>query len=356
MEIFTMKKMQKLTILVLALFIIGMSIGAVDATHTVKKGNYKVTLTNAEYKKLTTYETKYKTVQKTKTVNKTQEVIKTRQVNKTKTEEQNDVTTAYIYNDNFYNSDTKQCDNQVTAKKPVNTAYVKTLEDDGYTIAGTYVKNYSQPITSPWTYTNNNGNEYSFSGYVASEYSNFTKTINYTEDEEYTVEETYTVKENYTVKVPYKVRKDVTIKKKIPNKYVWDKKANPIVKKVKVTKTIGGYKYVGLSYAFGLQTASMKKTTQSKMKALKKAGWKINSKKHKAVITDDGYIKHYYYFTKKVTVKEPKIVGYKYQKVKRPLFMTIKSWDKKELPNGKVHVLVSWNGKFVKANGYGTIA
>lgn len=36
--------------------------------------------------------------------------------------------------------------------------------------------------------------------------------------------------------------------------------------------------------------------------------------------------------------------------------MTIKSWDKKELPNGKVHVLVSWNGKFVKANGYGTIA
>lgn len=350
-----MNRMQKLTILVLSIFIIGMTIGTVDATHTVKKGNYKVTLTNSEYKKLNTYETKYKTEQKTRTVNKTQEVTKIRQVNKTRVEEQNDVETAHIYNDNFYNVETRQLDKEFTATKSVNDYYVKTLEDDGYVKTGSYVKNYTQPITASWTYTDNNGDSYSFSGYVASEYSNFAKTIDYVEDEEYLINETISMEENYTVKTPYKVRKDVTITKKIPNKFVYDKKANPIVKKVNVAKTVGGYKYVGISYAFGLQTVAMKKATQNKIKQLKKAGWTVYTKKHKTKIGKDGYINHYYYCTKKVTVKQSKIVGYKYTKVKRPLFMTIRSWGQSEVPKGKVYVMVSWNGQFVKAKGYAPI-
>ena len=59
-----MNKKQKLAIIILSIFIIGMCIGAADAAHTVKKGKYKAKLTNKEYKKLTKTQTKYKKVKK----------------------------------------------------------------------------------------------------------------------------------------------------------------------------------------------------------------------------------------------------------------------------------------------------
>lgn len=65
-----MNKKQKLAIIILSIFIIGMCIGAADAAHTVKKGKYKAKLNNKEYKKLTKTQTKYKTVTKTRNVTK----------------------------------------------------------------------------------------------------------------------------------------------------------------------------------------------------------------------------------------------------------------------------------------------
>ena len=69
MKIMNMKKTIILTIL--AIFVVGMIIGAADAAHTIKYGKYKVKISDKEYKKLNQYKTKYKTVTKTRTVEKT---------------------------------------------------------------------------------------------------------------------------------------------------------------------------------------------------------------------------------------------------------------------------------------------
>ena len=42
----TMNNKQKITIIILSIFVIGMCIGAVDAAHTVTKGKYSVKLTD----------------------------------------------------------------------------------------------------------------------------------------------------------------------------------------------------------------------------------------------------------------------------------------------------------------------
>ena len=85
----TMNNKQKITIIILSIFVIGMCIGAVDAAHTVTKGKYSVKLTEKEYKKLNSYETKYKTVKKTRNVTKYKKVNTTTQKTKYKIEIQN---------------------------------------------------------------------------------------------------------------------------------------------------------------------------------------------------------------------------------------------------------------------------
>lgn len=368
-----MNKKQKMTIIILSIFIVGMCIGAVDAAHTVKKGKYKVKISDKEYKKLTSYETKYKTVEKTKNVTKTKKVTKTKQVVKNKTETEN--RSAYIFRDNFtlYNNDSGHYEEYeityntsdeeiklVTKTTDIVDGHSVEL-DSGYVLVSSTDTYYSEPKT--WVKRVYNYNHrvtnlsetteaFDFTHNIGKIDLCFEKNTTYTESQQYTVDEPYTETEKYKVKVPYKVRKDVEIIKKIPKKYTYVEKEIPIVKKVKVSNTIGCYKYVGKTYLFGIQTYSMSKAAKNKLKKLKKAGWKVNKNKHKGFITEGGYVKHYYYFTKKVSKKQSQIVGFKYKKVKKPLFMTIRTWAQNSCPKDKVWVVVSWNGYYTKAKGY----
>ena len=358
-----MNKKQKMAILILSIFIIGMCIGAADAAHTVKKGKTKVKITNKEYKKLTATKTqyknvtktrnvtKYKTVEKTKNVTKYNTVTKTRQVNKTKTETES-VNTARLYQDYNYDSESGNIVLSYEAKRTMNQDRVNSLQKQGYGKNGTYTLTYyPNGVNDYWDYVDENGKTFQFAGYFESEFTNFTKTTTYLEDEEYTEDEPYTVEETYQekvpytatekykVKVPYKVRKSATVTKKVPKKYKTVKEAYYVWKKVKSYYTVSEWKYIGKSEIFGLQTPAMKKDTQKRVKKIRAAGWKINKDEHRSKydLVDGGIYKHYYLCTKKVYYTEKKKVK-KYKKVKKQVKIRIKSWAQNACPKGKVWV------------------
>lgn len=276
-----MNKKQKVTIILLLIFAIGMCIGAADAAHTVKKGKYKVKLTEKEYKKLTSYETKYKTVKKTRNVTKYHRTLCT------------------VDKDNGYidKMSDRDYDN-------LDEFYAQMKDMDCYS-------------------------------------------------DVYFEKEPYTVTEKYTVKEPYKVRKDVTITKKVPKKYIYVKKSVPVVKTVKVKKTVGKYKYIGKYNMYDYtQTALNKQVKKNALKLVKK-GYKLDG--NDIIYKKDGtYIKGYIKAYKKTTVKQKRVVGEKYKKVKEPLIMTISSWGQNAAPKGKVYVWVAGYG-YVKAKGYAKI-
>ncbi len=379
-----MNQKQKLAIVILSLFVIGMCIGAADAAHTVTKGKTKVKITNKEYKKLTSYKTeyknvtktrnvtKYKTVEKTRNVTKYNEINKTRQVNKTKTEVET-VNTARLYQDYGIDSETGNIVLSYEAKRVMNEDKVKNLQKNGYVNNGTYTeKYYPNGVNDWWEYKDENGKVFQFAGYFESDFTNFTKTSTYLEDEQYTEYDPYTVEETYQEKVPYtvtekykvekayKVRKYATVTKTVPKKYKTVKKAIPVYKKVRVAKTIGKWKYLGKSAIFGIQSTKERKYTENKAKKLRKNGWKINKKKHKSEFDFiEGSYKHYYYCTKKVYTYKKKVVKYKYKKVKKPIKMRIMSWAQNAAPKGKVWVTLFYGDQLKKgkciSNGYAKI-
>lgn len=379
-----MNKKQKIAIIILSIFIIGMCIGAVDAAHTVTKGKTKVKITKKEYKKLNTYETKYKnvtktrnvtkykTVEKTRNVTKYKEVNKTRQVNKTKTETET-VNTRRLYQDYGYNSETNGIVLSYEANRTMNGDRVKTLVKNGYVKNSSYIeKYYPNGINDYWDYVDGNGKVWQFAGYFESEFDNYTKTTTHLEDEEYTdyepyiEEETYqeqipyTVTEKYKVKVPYKVRKSATVTKKIPKKYKTVKEAYYVWKKVKSYYIVSEWKYVGKSEILGLQTPAMKKDTQKRVKKLRANGWKINKDEHRSKydLVDGGVYRHYYLCTKKVYYTEKKKVK-KYKKVKKQVKMRIKTWAQNAAPKGKVWVTIYYGDQLKKgkymSQGYAKI-
>lgn len=286
-----MNKKQKIVIVVLLIFTLGMIIGAADAaSHSVKKGKYKVKLTAKEYKKLTATETKYKTVNKTKTVTK----------NVTK-----------------YN-------------KIPNYTYIYEPEDK----SRYYVWSYHN-FTSNESYKV--GDKYDYE-YIISE------VIDNSVYEPYVEEVTEKVTEK--VKVPYKVRKKAQITKKIKGKYRTYKK--PIYKTIKVKKTGYKVKYVKSSLTIYRKDGSLSRHTEyavTKPKGYTFAGiyndW-----------VSDREVHTYLRYNKKVTYYEKKKVKKGYKKVKTPLKMTIKSY--KGLNKGKVYVDI-WSKAGHESKGYAKI-
>ena len=363
-----MNKKQKMAIILLSIFIIGMCIGAADAAHTVKKGKTKVKITNKEYKKLTATKTKYKNVTKTRKVTKYKNVTKTRQVEKTKTEEKNNVIVNHTYYEKckFWNEEYGAYETRNLELYQINDSEeVKNLKSEGYTGSQTWREYYSYPnleYDEEGGYGYNeehNVTQYSHY-YIKATFQNFTKTSNYTIDEEYTVKEPYTVSEKYQVRVPYKVRKSATVTKKVPKKYKTVKEAYYVWKKVKSYYTVSEWKYVGKSEILGLQTPAMKKDTQKRVKKIRANGWKINKNEHRSKydLVDGGIYRHYYLCTKKVYYTEKKKVK-KYKKVKKQVKMRIKSWAQNACPKGKVWVTLYYGDQLKKgkciSEGYAKI-
>jgi len=346
-----MNKKQKLAIIILSIFIIGMCIGAADAAHTVKKGKTKVKITNKEYKKLTATKTAYKNVTKTRNVTKYKQVTKTRKVNKTEIERKDNVKTGCVIKKN----------GEVVDIIPLNETQgggiYPNYEQQGYTRNSSVIKDLF--TSSQYSRGGNYKNGTPFY-YHAEEYTNFTKTTYYTVDENYTADEPYTVTEKYQVKVPYKVRKDATVTKKVPKKYKTVKEAYYVWKKVKSYYTVSEWKYVGKSEIFGLQTPAMKKDTARRVKKIRAAGWKINKDEHRSKydMVDGGIYRHYYLCTKKVYYTEKKKVK-KYKKVKKQVKMRIKSWAQNAAPKGKVWVTLYYGDQLKKgkciSQGYAKI-
>lgn len=345
--------MQKIAIIILSIFIIGMFIGAADAAHTVTKGKIKVKITNKEYKKLTATKTEYKTVTKTRQVTKYKNVTKTRQVTRTNTtiKDSVKVNTTYYYP----NSDTIRAVNK--------TDEVINLENEGYVRTGdVWTVKYSPPLHT-------DGKELGYgniTGYVwltqksSDDFQNFSKTTYYNETEEYVDQEPYQVTEKYQVKVPYKVRKYATVTKTVPKKYKTVKKAYYVWKTVRSYYIANEWKYVGKSEIFGLQTPAQKLDTQRRVKKIRSNGWKINKNEHRSKydMVDGGVYRHYYLCTKKVYYKD-KIQVKKYKKVKKPVKMRIMSWAQDAAPKGKVWVTLYYGNqlKYGKcmSNGYAKI-
>lgn len=290
-----MKKILVLTII--AIFVVGMCITAADATHTVTKGKYKVKITNKEYKKLTKTQTKYKTVTKTRKVEKT----KTKEIEVTKIK--------------YYNQTHTQLYRMYYNKRngTSNNGYLQWNDRP----ASKYYEFENKTVNYKYDLNNSTFNIFK------EEYGKYNTTENYTWTEFEPKKYKVNVTEKYTVKVPYKVRVKAQITKKVPGKYAVYTESTPIFKTVKVKKTVSAWKYIGKSYAFGIQTNEMKKDMEKRVKKLKGNGWKVNKKNHKGYIGEDGFIYHYIKCTKKVYKKERRVVGYKNKKVKNQVFMTI---------------------------------
>lgn len=290
-----MKKI--LTITILMIFVMGMCISAADAAHTIKYGKYKVKISNKEYKKLNQYETKYKTVTKTRTVEKT----KTKEVEVTKTR--------------YYNLTHTETYKQYYDKK------------NGTSKKGYFYWN-ERPASKYYEFENKtvnyniNSNNCTYHIYKE-EYGKYNTTESYYWTEFVPKKYKVNVTEKYNVKVPYKVRVRAQITKKVPSKYFYYKEPTPIVKNVKVKKTIGKYIYVGKHLGFGLQTPDLRKNMQNNMKNLRAKGWKIHWNKRTGQIGSDGLFQWHCYCTKNVYKKERRVVGYKYKTVKEPIFMSI---------------------------------
>ena len=348
-----MNKKQKMAIIILSIFIIGMCIGAADAAHTVKKGKTKVKITNKEYKKLTATKTQYKTVTKTRQVTKYKNVTKTRQVTKSNVTIKENVKV----NTTYYQG-------SIPNIRAVNkTEEVINLENEGYVRTGeVWTVNYEPPVKLDQQELGYNGNHayYWCTKKSSDDFQNFSKTTYYNETEEYTDKEPYNVTEKYQVKVPYKVRKDATVTKKVPKKYKTVKEAYYVWKKVKSYYTVSEWKYVGKSEILGLQTPAMKKDTARRVKKIRAAGWKINKDEHRSKydLVDGGIYRHYYLCTKKVYYTEKKKVK-KYKKVKKQVKMRIKSWAQDACPKGKVWVTLYYGDQLKKgkciSQGYAKI-
>ena len=349
-----MNKKQKLAIIILSIFIIGMCIGAADAAHTVKKGKTKVKITNKEYKKLTSYKTEYKKVNKTRQVTKYKNVTKTRQVTKSNVTIKENVKV----NSTYYVSE-----NTPLLKAAKKTDEVINLEAEGYVRTGEIWSVTYDPYIKleEGELANYGENSYYYcTRKVGDDFQNFSKTTYYNVSENYTAKEPYTVSEKYEAKVPYKVRKDATVTKKVPKKYKTVKEAYYVWKKVKSYYTVSEWKYVGKSEIFGLQTPAMKKDTARRVKKIRAAGWKINKDEHRSKydMVDGGIYRHYYLCTKKVYYTEKKKVK-KYKKVKKQVKMRIKSWAQNAAPKGKVWVTLYYGDQLKKgkciSQGYAKI-
>ena len=304
-----MNKKQKLAILILSIFIIGICIGAADAAHTVTKGKNKVKISSKEYKKLTATTTKYKNVTKTRTVTKYKNVTKTRTVTKYNTVEKTrnvtkpiavdtrnniEVNATYIDNITFIDPKTGQTvTKEITGRKVIEDSVATKLKKEGYVGGGIRTVKFVTPHHlkyGDYAYNEEYDVEDIFCYVLSYDYQNFTKITYDTVEEKYSVNEPYTVEEKYQEKVPYKIRKAATITKNIPKKYRYYWKYKSVYKTVKVPYKIGKWKFVAKSYGIGgIQDVYQQKAMKKRVSKLKSQGWHINWKKQKNYWTTFGY-------------------------------------------------------------------
>ena len=313
-----MNKKQKLAIILLSIFIIGMCIGAADAAHTVKKGKYKAKLSKKEYKKLTKTKTKYKTVTKTRTVEKT----KTKEVEVNKSE--------------YYNSTHTELYREYYDKKngTSQTGYLHWNDRP----ASKYYEFENKSVNY-----NTNVNNCTYHIYN-DEYGKYNTTESYTWTEWEPRQYKVNVTEKYTVKVPYKVRVNANVQKTVGYKKV---KLDRVVGHK--YKTVYKYKTVKLKQAVYNAKSDTYTSYRGTHQKYPYKDWKLvkTITKYKS---DGSYIEYDIIKSKKKKAVKEKYPIIKAVKTKKPILMNIGTTDSANrlLKGKKVYVEIYCNGDLLR--------
>ena len=369
-----MNKKQKLAIIILSIFLLGMVIGAADAAHTVKKGKYKAKLSKKEYKKLTKTKTKYKTVTKTRTVEKTRPVTKSKTVKKNRT------VTKYKEEIRQNKTITYKRELKNNIKNVTRTLYYERTYKNGTKVNGTedgdvtHAMLFEKLSNGENRYSTENGTYYNISKtYTRTDYTNhyyksynvdlkeyylneivtiknytvkvpYNDTEEYDETEKYTVNEKYNTTEKYTMKVPYKVRINAEVQKTVGYKKV---KLDRVVGHK--YKTVYKYKTVKLKQAVYNAKSDTYTSYRGTHQKYKYKDWKLvkTITKYKS---DGSYIEYDVIKSKKKVAVKQKISIIKAVKTKKPILMNIRTTNSANrlLKGKKVYVEIYCNGNLLK--------